>query len=73
LEAAIGIEPMNKGFAELDNLFAHVPICSLEAVFIDVFEIQVYMRSPRFGPVSTSSDPPVTQIAHPIDDDAERR
>jgi len=40
LEAAIGIEPMNKGFAELGNPFAYVPLCSLMSVFIDVFEIQ---------------------------------
>jgi hypothetical protein len=73
LEAAIGIEPMNKGFAELSDLFAYVSICSVGPILIAVFGIRVYFRSPGFGIVSTSSDPPVTQIAGPIDDDAERR
>jgi hypothetical protein len=41
LEAAIGIEPMNKGFAVSAKLFAPVPICSLPLSFIDV--------SPRFN------------------------
>lgn len=41
MEAAIGIEPMNKGFAVLAKLFAPVPICSLPLGFIDV--------SPRFN------------------------
>jgi hypothetical protein len=28
LEAAIGIEPMNKGFAEMNGVFTQVPGCS---------------------------------------------
>jgi hypothetical protein len=36
LEAAIGIEPMNKGFAEMDYVFAQVPICSLVPILIGV-------------------------------------
>jgi hypothetical protein len=41
LEAAIGIEPMNKGFAELGDVFAYVPRCSLVSIFIGIFEIRV--------------------------------
>jgi hypothetical protein len=41
LEAAIGIEPMNKGFADSAKRFAQVPICSLPLGFIHV--------SPRFN------------------------
>jgi len=36
LEAAIGIEPMNKGFAEMDYVFAQVAICSLVPILIGV-------------------------------------
>jgi hypothetical protein len=36
LEAAIGIEPMNKGFAETGCLFAQVPICSFVPILIGV-------------------------------------
>ena len=36
LEAAIGIEPMNKGFAETDYAFAQAPICSLVSILIGV-------------------------------------
>jgi len=39
LEAAIGIEPMNKGFAVLAKLFAQVQPCFLVSVFIGVFGI----------------------------------
>jgi len=39
LEAAIGIEPMNKGFAVLMTLFAPIPICSLAPIFIDVLYV----------------------------------
>jgi hypothetical protein len=39
LEAAIGIEPMNKGFAVSAKLFAPVPICSLALIFIDVLHV----------------------------------
>jgi hypothetical protein len=39
LEAAIGIEPMNKGFAVLEKLFAPVPICSLALIFVDVLHV----------------------------------
>jgi len=39
LEAAIGIEPMNKGFAVLAKLFAHVQPCFLVSVFVGVFGI----------------------------------
>jgi len=39
LEAAIGIEPMNKGFAVLAKLFAQVLPCFLVSVFIGVFGI----------------------------------
>jgi hypothetical protein len=39
VEAAIGIEPMNKGFAVLAKLFAQVQPCSLLSVFISVFDI----------------------------------
>jgi len=34
LEAAIGIEPMNKGFAETGRVFGRVPICSLVTNFV---------------------------------------
>jgi hypothetical protein len=39
LEAAIGIEPMNKGFAVLTKLFAQVQLCFLVSIFIKVFGI----------------------------------
>jgi hypothetical protein len=39
LEAAIGIEPMNKGFAVSARLFAQVQPCFLVSVFIGVFGI----------------------------------
>jgi hypothetical protein len=39
VEAAIGIEPMNKGFAEIGYLFARVPICSLVTIFVGVSDI----------------------------------
>ena len=39
LEAAIGIEPMNKGFAVSAKLFARVQSCSLLPVFVGVFDI----------------------------------
>jgi len=39
LEAAIGIEPMNKGFAVLAKLFAQVQPCCLVSVLIRVFGI----------------------------------
>jgi hypothetical protein len=35
LEAAIGIEPMNKGFAELANLFAQDSDCIRACIFIE--------------------------------------
>jgi hypothetical protein len=39
LEAAIGIEPMNKGFAVLAKVFAQVQPCLLVSIFISVFDI----------------------------------
>jgi hypothetical protein len=39
LEAAIGIEPMNKGFAVLAKHFAQVPTCFPVSSFIRVFAI----------------------------------
>ena len=39
LEAAIGIEPMNKGFAVLAKLFAQVQPCFRVSIFIRVFII----------------------------------
>jgi len=39
LEAAIGIEPMNKGFAVLPKLFAQVQPCFLVSSFIRMFGI----------------------------------
>jgi hypothetical protein len=39
LEAAIGIEPMNKGFAVLAKLFAQVQPCLLVSIFIRVSDI----------------------------------
>jgi hypothetical protein len=39
LEAAIGIEPMNKGFAETDYVFAQVLICSLAPIVIGVSDV----------------------------------
>jgi hypothetical protein len=36
MEAAIGIEPMNKDFAETDYVFAQVPICSLVPILVGV-------------------------------------
>jgi hypothetical protein len=39
LEAAIGIEPMNKGFAVLAELFAQVQASCRVSVFVSVFGI----------------------------------
>jgi len=39
LEAAIGIEPMNKGFAVLARLFAQIQPCFLVSSFITMFGI----------------------------------
>ena len=39
MEAAIGIEPMNKGFAVSAELFAQVQPCSLVSISIRVFGI----------------------------------
>jgi hypothetical protein len=39
LEAAIGIEPMNKGFAVCSKLFAQDRDCSRKCTFVDAFEI----------------------------------
>jgi hypothetical protein len=39
LEAAIGIEPMNKGFADSAKLYAQVTSCSLVGIFIGSFVI----------------------------------
>jgi hypothetical protein len=39
LEAAIGIEPMNKGFAVLPELFAQVQPRLLVSIFVGAFEI----------------------------------
>ena len=39
LEAAIGIEPMNKGFAETDYVFAQVPTYSLVPILIGVSDV----------------------------------
>jgi hypothetical protein len=39
LEAAIGIEPMNKGFAVLDSLFSEVLLCAFSCAFIGRFNI----------------------------------
>jgi hypothetical protein len=39
LEAAIGIEPMNKGFAVLRGLFSHVLVDAGVYGFINVFGI----------------------------------
>jgi hypothetical protein len=39
LEAAIGIEPMNKGFAVSTKYYAQVPICSIALIFIDVLHV----------------------------------
>jgi hypothetical protein len=39
LEAEIGIEPMNKGFAVLAKLFAQVQPCFVVSIFIRVFGI----------------------------------
>jgi len=39
LEAAIGIEPMNKGFAETGPVFARVPNCSLVPIFVGAYDI----------------------------------
>jgi hypothetical protein len=36
---AIGIEPMNKGFAETDYVFAQVLICSLVPIAIGVSDV----------------------------------
>jgi hypothetical protein len=39
LEAAIGIEPMNKGFVILESLFSEVLLCALTCAFIGRFNI----------------------------------
>jgi hypothetical protein len=39
MEAAIGIEPMNKGFAVLESLFSEVLRCALTCAFIGPFNI----------------------------------
>jgi hypothetical protein len=39
LEAAIGIEPMNKGFAVMKSLFSCVPVCHGTCGFVGGSEI----------------------------------
>ena len=41
LEAAIGIEPMNKGFADLAKLFAQDRLSVHTCIFINLFAILV--------------------------------
>jgi len=43
VEAAIGIEPMNKGFAVLAKRFAQVPLCFLVSVFIRFSAFRVWV------------------------------
>jgi hypothetical protein len=64
VEAAIGIEPMNKGFADLVNLFAQDRRSVYTFIFIDLLAILVCLRSPEFAHVAIGSDPRVTQ-PHP--------
>jgi hypothetical protein len=39
LEAAIGIEPMNKAFADMANVFAQVRVCSIALMFIEFLRV----------------------------------
>jgi hypothetical protein len=61
VEAAIGIEPMNKGFAVLAKLFAQDRRSVHTCIFINLLAIPVCMRSPEFAHVAIGSDPRVTQ------------
>ena len=61
LEAAIGIEPMNKGFAVLAKLFAEDRLSVHRCIFINLLAILVCQRSPEFFHVEIGSDPRVTQ------------
>jgi len=61
LEATIGIEPMNKGFAVLKSLFSCVWVNTELCPFIWSFDIRPLLCSPEFEVVSPGSDPRVTQ------------
>jgi hypothetical protein len=61
LEAAIGIEPMNKGFAETSGAFAQLPTCSLVPILIGDCAFSSLRLRLEFGSVLMSSDPTVTQ------------
>ncbi|PYV62260.1 MAG: hypothetical protein DMG97_40845 [Acidobacteria bacterium] len=61
MEAAIGIEPMNKSFAELKRLFAQVALDSAPCSFIGVLTFCVSLCSPKFGTALLGGDPRVTQ------------
>jgi hypothetical protein len=65
MEAAIGIEPMNKGFAVLAKLFAQDRLSVHRCIFINLLAILVCRRSPEFAHVAIGSDPRVTQESSP--------
>lgn len=49
MEAAIGIEPMNKGFAVLAKLFAQDRDCSRACIFIERFDNSCLSAIPKFA------------------------
>jgi hypothetical protein len=61
LEAAIRIEPMNKGFAVLTKLFAQDRLSVHTRIFINLLVIPVRLRSPKFAHLAIASDPRVTK------------
>jgi hypothetical protein len=62
LEAAIGIEPMNKGFAVLKNVLLQVWSYAELCLFVGSPRFLVRVRWPDFGPVAPGCVTPVTQI-----------
>jgi len=62
LEAAIGIEPMNKGFAVSGRLFTQVLVDAVVCVFIGVSTFRLFVCSPKFETVSPGKDPRVLSL-----------
>jgi len=61
MEAAIGIEPMNKGFAVSAKLFAQDRLSIRTCIFVDLLTILVCLRLFKFAQDAIGSDPRVTQ------------